>query len=119
MVLESQEPTEPASRTRLFLSHASEDLDLARAVARCLSGTGRLSVAQMEQQIQSADDWSERIRSELAQSDAALFLVTPNFVDRPWFFVEWAASWVQEKPPHLLLIDVTREEDVEASLEPK
>jgi hypothetical protein len=98
---------EPEARVRLFLSHASDDAELARAVSRCLNGTGRLEVAQMAEQIRSADDWSERIRSELAVCDAALFLVSPNFVERAWFFIEWAASWVQEKRPHLLLIDVT------------
>jgi TIR domain len=95
--------------TKLFLSHAAEDGALAEAVAERLRRLG-LDVVQMAARLQSAEDWSERIRVELEGSDAALFLVTPNFVDRPWFFIEWAAAWIQKKPPHLLLLHVTEKD---------
>ena len=90
---------------KLFLSHSSSDEDLAGAVGRCLKENG-VDPIQVSHQIRSAEDWSERIRLDLEACDAALFLVTPNYVQRPWFFMEWAAAWVQDKPPHLLLIDV-------------
>lgn len=90
---------------RLFLSHAEDDQNFAAAVGVCLSDTGLVTIDQMSRQIVSASDWSEAIRSGVEGSDAALFLVTPNYVDRPWFFIEWAGAWILKKPPHILLIE--------------
>jgi hypothetical protein len=98
--------------TNLFISHSHVDDDLASAVATYLreSDTG-LNPIQLSRGIRSAQDWSDRIRSELRDSDAALFLVTPHYIARPaWLFMEWAAAWVQDIPPHLLLVDVNAAE---------
>ena len=32
-------------------------------------------------------------------------LVTPVYIDRPWFYAEWATFWYQRKPWYLLTLD--------------
>lgn len=57
--------------------------------------------------MRSGVDWAHAVRDALSNSDQALFLVTPNYVRKPWFYMEWAGVWIQEKPAHVLLFNVT------------
>jgi TIR domain len=92
--------------TDLFLSHSTVDDVLATAIAECLKEVG-VNPLQASRGISSAQDWSDRIREDLTSADQALFLVTPHYMSKPvWLYMEWAASWVREARPHLLLIDV-------------
>lgn len=94
--------------TTLFISSAAEDDSLARAIRVTLNESRFLDVQTrfMSAEIRSGADWADSIREALCESDQALFLVTPNYVSKPWFFMEWAGAWIQGKPAHVLLFNV-------------
>lgn len=93
--------------TKLFISSAAEDANLARAIrAKLDESLPHVEPQYMVAAIRSGADWADAVREALRKADQALFLVTPNYVTKPWFFMEWAAMWVQGKPAHVLLLNV-------------
>lgn len=103
----------------IFLSHANADVELATATREYLLELDGLDVRLMSKDIQSDVDWADFIWRSLDACDHYLFLVTPNFVGRPWFHIEWSAAALLARDDaenhrmrhvHLLLIDVAQSE---------
>jgi hypothetical protein len=66
---------------KVFISHASEDRDLARRVRASLRAAG-LQVRD-EPEVLPGDNWGERLAQVLQDSDAMVILLTPNSLQAP------------------------------------
>jgi tetratricopeptide (TPR) repeat protein len=64
---------------KIFLSHASEQSELARSIEIALSGEGH-AVFFDRSSLPSGDEYHERIRRAIADSDLLIFLISPNAV---------------------------------------
>src|SRR5215831_7151246 len=91
---------------RLFLSHASTDLEVAEALRLRLEEIPGLTCDLLGLDIAPGEDWEQRIRRAAKDCDAIACLVTPEYIKRPWFYAEWAVFWFQERKTwYLLLLD--------------
>ena len=63
----------------IFLSHASEQSELARSIEIALSGEGH-AVFLDRSSLPSGDEYHERIRRAIADCDLLIFLVSPDSV---------------------------------------
>jgi hypothetical protein len=97
---------------RLFLSHASPDLEVAEQIKLRLEEIPEVQCLLMATEIFPGDDWEQRIRQAAQECDAIACLVTPEYIQRPWFYAEWAAFWFQESKTWFLLMLDTSLEDV-------
>jgi hypothetical protein len=66
---------------KVFLSHASEDSDIARAIEIALRDEGH-TVFLDRSALPSGETYNDRIREALAESDLFVFLISPNAVTR-------------------------------------
>jgi len=82
---------------QVFISYSSKDLDLAAEMKGLIEALG-VSVFLAEMSISPGELWSDRIRAALRESDAALLLLTPGSVERPWVMGEIGALWALDKP---------------------
>jgi tetratricopeptide (TPR) repeat protein len=64
---------------KIFLSYASEQSELARSIEIALSGEGH-AVFFDRSSLPSGDEYHERIRRAIADSDLLIFLISPNSV---------------------------------------
>lgn len=79
----------------VFISHASEDADLARAISNSLK---MMTAGQIEtwfstsslpgEGLMGGDVWFNQILDMLAKSRIILVLLTPNSIDRRWVYFE-------------------------------
>jgi nucleotide-binding universal stress UspA family protein len=82
---------------QVFISYSSKDRDLAAEMKGLIEAPG-VSVFLAEMSIPPGELWSDRIRAALRESDAALLLLTPDSVERPWVMAEVGALWALDKP---------------------
>lgn len=66
---------------RIFLSHASEQAEIAESIAIALSGEGHV-VFLDRSTLMSGDTYNDRIREAVAGSDLFIFLVSPESVSK-------------------------------------
>ena len=90
---------------RLFISHANTNLEVAEALKLRLSELPDVVCFLLATDIAPGEDWEQRIRQAAHDCDAIACLVTPDYIQRPWFYAEWATFWYQEKPWYLLMLD--------------
>lgn len=93
-------PAVPTQVKRIFLSHASADMQLARFVrdeiVRSQDGVS-VFLASHPGDIRADQDWLPVIQHELQTVDAYCVLLTPNSVARPWVLFETGAAWMSNK----------------------
>lgn len=93
---------------RLFISHATTDLEVAEALKLRFEEIPDLHCALLATDIAPGDDWEVRIRRAARECDAIACLVTPEYIKRPWFYAEWAAFWFQKnKTWYMLMLDTS------------
>jgi hypothetical protein len=82
--------------SRLFISHAAADKELARLVAnhlqRALPAAG-IFLASRPGDIPAGEPWLEVIRQQLMVADAYVVLLTPTSIRRQWIWFESGAAW--------------------------
>lgn len=88
---------------RLFLSHAATDLAVAKALRLRLEEVPDVQCFVLADDLAPGNDWEVQIRRAASECEAIACLVTPEYMDRPWFYAEWAAFWFQEKTWFLLM----------------
>ena len=62
----------------VFISYASADADIARAIEKRLERGGKTEV-WTENDLEVGDDWRERLRQALRSAKTYLFVLTPSF----------------------------------------
>jgi hypothetical protein len=86
--------------SRVFLSHAAKDKDLAEAIRSALHEARNdlvLFVASRPGDIRADEDWLPVVQREIRAADAYCVLLTPNSTGRPWVWFETGAAWMSEK----------------------
>jgi hypothetical protein len=72
---------------RVFVSHASKDRQIADSIVRGLKTRG-VSSWYSPDDLQTMDQWSERIRSEVRSAAALVAILSPSANASPWVAVE-------------------------------
>ncbi|MGA8518693.1 MAG: toll/interleukin-1 receptor domain-containing protein, partial [Pseudonocardiaceae bacterium] len=90
---------------RVFISYASEDIDLAREVRRWLDDDHHeVFLAQgLREGIGAGERWRSRLHERLRWADAVVCVVTSSYVASPWCAAEVGAalSWGSRLVPVL------------------
>jgi len=90
---------------KIFISHSHQNKSTAEAVLNILSDAfkGRIEFYLAVKEVQAGVLWKEELKRKLLEKDAIISLVTPDFINQPWFHIEWAPFWLSEKACFLLL----------------
>jgi hypothetical protein len=82
-------------RPKVFLSYAKADQPLADRLLRTLRS---MSVdVWSDSELQAGDSWSDRLRSELLDSNLFVFLLTPQTRESSWVYQELGAAFALGK----------------------
>lgn len=81
---------------RVFLSHATQDREMARELSQRLRSWTGVSVHTPED-ISVGQAWSRRILDRIKKSDLMMVLLTPDSVRSPWILQEMGAAWGLDK----------------------
>ncbi len=102
---------------KIFLSFSSQELELAKVLNRILNNAfqGQINCFIANTDIGAGELWEERIKIALKGNDAILTILTPDFVSRPWAYLEWAAFWLNDKNTYVL---VTEDVDIDNLIAP-
>jgi hypothetical protein len=95
-----------ANTRKIFISHATYDATAAKVLRDVLGRAGVGRTFLDAEDLRPGDHWLPDIRSALAECDAVVSLLTPEFKTRPWMAAEWACFWAAEKPTYVLRLDV-------------
>jgi hypothetical protein len=87
---------------KVFISHGSHDSWIARQMARCIAECGVETFLDVYD-IQTGDDWQDRLFAEIDATDELVVLVTPFSRDRVWLWVEIGAAMKVNKPVRPIL----------------
>ena len=90
----------------MFLSHGARDAWIARQMARCVIEAGAETFLDVYD-IETGDDFEERIRDAVINCDELLALFTPFSMRRAWVFMEIGAAWAQGKRVSAILYGMT------------
>jgi hypothetical protein len=78
---------------RVFVSHASADKWIAKAICGKLEAAGAATFRD-DRDIDGGDDIPESIRAAIAERREMVVLLTPESVNRPWVLLEVGAAWM-------------------------
>lgn len=85
----------------IFVSHVHEDVELADAIKRWLTGkfSGSLDVfvASDPKSLPGGKDWWDRLRSHLKGAQLLLVLMTQRSLRRPWVYFECGGGYFLNK----------------------
>jgi len=90
-------PTKQERPIRVFFSYETADNDHARKLRRILSRHFNLRIFTHEG-LSAAEDWKSKLKSELAQCDIFVVLLSPNSVESDWVLQELGGAWMGDKP---------------------
>lgn len=77
---------------KVFVSHATADKWVARAICEKLDALGATTFRD-DRDIKGGDDIPEEIRSEIKRSKELVVILTPVSVNRPWVLLEVGVAW--------------------------
>lgn len=83
---------------KVFLSHGSHDLWLARQIAKEIRGLGALPFLDETDIPKGSPDFKRIIREEISASRELVALFTPWSAMRSWVWIEMGAAWTREIP---------------------
>jgi TIR domain-containing protein/uncharacterized protein DUF6557 len=90
---------------RVFLSHASEDKDLARPLASEMEECG-LEVWFDESELMPGDSLRKKIAQGISKTHAAVVVLSPSFFKKPWTERELSGIVSMETTRQLLIIPI-------------
>src|SRR5688572_27113458 len=86
---------------KVFISHASEDSDVANAARREIESRLKLAdevfLSSDPTQIVAGENWLTRIEDEIRSSAVVILLLSRRSVRRPWVNFEAGAAWLAGK----------------------
>lgn len=86
-------------KPRLFISHASQDGELADALKKEIEKVFAKGVdvfcTSSPGSVQASDDWLQQIEHNLSTTQAVIVIVTPVSINRPWLWFEIGATWLK------------------------
>lgn len=91
-----------SDKTLIFLSHVSEEAEIAKSVKQCIEdcffGMVDVFVSSDRSTVGAGDNWLNRITGALRTAKAMLVVCSPASVSRPWINFEAGAGWAREIP---------------------
>lgn len=98
---------------QVFISHATANARLARALADALENLGATTfLSSRAGDIQADEDWLRGIERGLQGADAYIILLTPESILRPWVSFESGAAWFSKKQLLFVRIQALAPEDI-------
>src|SRR5437660_2798829 len=82
---------------RVFLSYAAADRTYARHLQEILSPFANFRVFTTDA-LSAGEDWTPKLREEIARSDVFVVLLSPASVRSDWVLQELGAAWGLNKP---------------------
>ena len=82
---------------RVFLSYADADRTYARHLQELLSPFANFRVFTTDA-LSAGEDWTPKLREEIARSDVFVVLLSPSSVRSAWVLQELGAAWGLNKP---------------------
>src|SRR5262245_31153630 len=89
--------SEIASGFDVFLSHGSPDKPWVRTLRDELVKLG-LSAFLDESELQTGENWTLRLSTELRQSRALALVISTKALERPWVEHEWTSFLAEHGP---------------------
>ncbi|MGV0762382.1 TIR domain-containing protein [Tistrella mobilis] len=105
---------------RIFISHSSRDNDDATEIDARLKSAGfdnRFLDIDKHGGIQPGDDWERRLYHEVERAQAVVLIVTDNWLDSKWCFVEFTQARALGKAIFILILTATKEKIVGKDLQ--
>ena len=91
---------------RVFISHASADVWIAREFAEKIRGLGAEPFLDYDE-IHAGDRFEDKLLHNVRLSDELLVLLTPKALERKYIWLEIGAVWAQGKRIVVILYGVT------------
>jgi hypothetical protein len=89
-------------RSRLFISHISEEkafaAQLKRVLTRDFLGLVEVFVSSDTESIGAGEEWLQSVATALRECAIVVILCSPDSVRRPWINFEAGAAWMREIP---------------------
>ncbi|MEN3164460.1 tetratricopeptide repeat protein [Tistrella mobilis] len=105
---------------RIFISHSNRDNDDATEIDARLKSAGfdnRFLDIDKHGGIQPGDDWERRLYHEVERAQAVVLIVTDNWLDSKWCFVEFTQARALGKAIFILILTATKEKIVGKDLQ--
>ncbi len=92
---------------RIFVSHVSDDKQLAEAIKSAINDAfeGSIELYLAVHELAGGDEWKTEIRKNLNECDALISVMTPASINRPWIYIEWSAFWIEGRQFFCLMGD--------------
>jgi hypothetical protein len=87
----------PASKTRVFIAHTSQDAEWARQLRERLRAAG-IDAWLDETDLAAGTDWAEAVRDAMAESSHVVFLVGRGAAGSNWLAFELGMALAAKKP---------------------
>lgn len=102
-IARSKTQKESGKPYQVFVSHATADKWLARAVCDRIESTGATTFRD-DRDIRGGDDIPEEIRRQIKQSKELVVLLTPESIERQWVTLEVGAAWGWSKRVRIIIL---------------
>jgi hypothetical protein len=100
----------PTATRRIFISHSAYDTLTAKVMKDVLGRAGVGKTFLDADDLRPGDHWLPNIKAAIAECDAIITLLTPEFASRAWMSAEWGCFWATGKATYVLCLDVARED---------
>lgn len=99
---------------KIFISYATQEEELARKLLNLLNNAfkGEVSFFFVHDNIIAGEKWREKIQAALKECNAILTIMTPDYVLRPWAYIEWSAFWLSDKNTFIVTTDDLSAKDI-------
>jgi len=90
---------------KIFVSHTHNDKLIVEEITSVINNAfeGDIEFYIASKEITTGMQWKNAIRENLKCCDALMCLVTPEYAQKPWLFIEWSAFWLADKTFYSLL----------------
>jgi hypothetical protein len=103
---------------KIFISYSTVNTGTAEIIEEAMKDVfpNLVHIFLAAKKITSGDLWQKNIQKNLVGGDVLVSLVTTNFLNKPWFYIEWTPFWMDGRPFFLLLTDDIDEDDLVAPM---
>jgi hypothetical protein len=91
------ESSEITKRPCIFISHASEDSEIAKEFASMFEKR-RIESFVANFNVFAGADWNNQVKEEIYKSDELLLILSPDAMKSNWVLIEVGAAWILGKP---------------------
>ncbi len=99
---------------KIFLSYSIKEAKLAEHLRNSIYNAfdGNVTFYFANEDILAGEKWKQNLQEALRDCDAILSILTPQYIERPWAYIEWSAFWLANKTSYILLTDEIQVKDI-------